>query len=171
MYLFSSTHILLHIKNQTKPKKSPSLLRRSTKKNSVMQCSTHQHRRFVSPDSRVSAPHRSLSLLKNQLKERQTQMLSEVLNINTIILLGFVILSVTVLYILDASIEAPWDTDLDDTYSASLCSTFVRKILVSEPHSHLFNKVESHTTFMYTYSISSCSLTHSTRSPAIMHTT
>ena len=83
---------------------------------------SHQHRRFVSPDSRgVSAPHRSLSLLKNQLKERQTQMLSEVLNINTIILLGFLILSVTVLYILDASIEAPWDTDLDDTYSGPRC--------------------------------------------------
>ena len=51
-------------------------------------------------------------------------MLSDVLNINTIILLGFVILSVTVLYILDASIEAPWDTDLDDTYSGPRCTFF-----------------------------------------------
>ncbi len=43
------------------------------------------------------------------------------LNLNTIILLGFVISSVTVLYILDASIEAPWDTDFDDTYNGPRC--------------------------------------------------
>lgn len=53
--------------------------------------------------------------------DRLLMMLKQLLNYNTYILLGFVVTSVTVLYIVDETIDSPWEKSLESDFSGFRC--------------------------------------------------